>query len=390
MKILYFSFVELDIPNACQTHTLGILTGLSQNSCKVDAIIPRPKKVRPKIRDVRFYYLWPWEFSRLGRLWIKILGGAFFFGLCLFRKYDVIYVRELEANPFPRWCSRIFRIPFYIEINSILLKNMEMEGIKRARLHRAEKQQASDFNQASGLIVPSFPRYRWLIEYYNLNPNRVYMILNGINLPAVKKTKRSIAQKKLCLDQNGFYLGFLGNIWEYYDFKSILKAMKICQQELQDLFLILIGDGPEIENIKKISKKLHLTSKIIFLGYIQSEELFEVMGTIDVGLMNLTKKGLHDGGPVSTRFATYAAFKIPIIANNLYMENYPNELSQGLSLVPPENPHALADMILRLYNHPEERKEKAKILHGYVINNLTWNAVVKEILDIVNQKKRLK
>jgi len=55
MKILYFSFVELDIPNACQTHTLGVLRGFSNNSCKVDAVVPRPKKVRPKIPGARNY-----------------------------------------------------------------------------------------------------------------------------------------------------------------------------------------------------------------------------------------------------------------------------------------------------------------------------------------------
>ena len=99
MKILYFSFVELDIPNACQTHTLGVLAGFSQNSCSVDAIVPRPKKVSPTIAGVRFYYLWPWRFSAIGRLWIKILGGVYFFALCLLKKYDTIYVRELKVNP---------------------------------------------------------------------------------------------------------------------------------------------------------------------------------------------------------------------------------------------------------------------------------------------------
>jgi glycosyltransferase involved in cell wall biosynthesis len=390
LKIIYFSFAEIDIPNACQAHTLGVLHGFSNNSCKVDAIVPRPKKVRPKIPNVHFYYIWPWRFSALGRLWVKILGGAYFFILSLFKKYDAIYVRELEVNPFPRWCSKIFRIPFYIEINSILLRQMKMAGIDRNRVLRVERHQASDFKQATGLIVPSFPRYKWILEHYDLKPNKAHMILNGTNIPSAKKTERSIALNELNLAENGFYLGFLGNVWGYYDLNTIFKAMELCIERIPDLHMIMIGAGPEIDNLRNKSQEIQINSRLVFLGYVQPELLFDVMGAVDVGLINLTKIGLQDLGPVTTRFATYAAFQMPIIANSLYIEYYPDELSQGLSLVPPENPDALADMILWLYNHPLERKEKAEILHDFVINKLTWNAVTKEIVEIINHDKKLK
>lgn len=389
MKILYFSFVELDIPNACQTHTLGVLTGFSNNSCKVDAIVPRPKNVRPKISGVRFYYLWPWRFSVLGRLWIKILGGAFFFMLCLLKKYDAIYVRELEVNPFPRWCSIIFQIPLYIEINSILLQNMRISGIDRRRILKAERNQAADFHQAAGLIVPSFPRCRWIIDHYGLKPDKVHMILNGADVTSDKKIERSKALKNLNLPEDGFYLGFLGNIWEYYDLNSILKAMKLCHEEMPNLYMIMIGSGPGTDNLRNMSQEMHLTSRLIFIGYIQPESLFEVMGAIDVGLMVLTKKGIQDLGPITTRFATYAAFEMPVIANDVYIEDHPQELRDGLSLVPPQDSQALANTILWLYRHPKEREKKAKILHDFVVKKLTWNAVAGEILEIIKRDKKV-
>lgn len=389
MKILYFSFVELDIPNACQTHTLGVLTGFINNSCKVDAIIPRPKKVRPKISGVRFYYLWPWRFSVLGKLWVKILGGAFFFMLCLLKKYDAIYVREMEINPFPRWCSIIFQIPFYIEINSILLQNMEIAGVDNNRMLKIEGCQRADFNQASGLIVSSFPRCRWIIDYYGLNPCKVHMILNGTDTTSGKKIERSTALRNLNLPENGFYLGFLGNIWEYYDLSNILKAMKFCQEKMPNLYMIMIGSGPETDNLRSMSQEMHLTSRLIFLGYVQPELLFEVMGAIDVALMVLTKRGIEDLGPITTRFATYAAFEMPVIANDVYIEDYPQELRNGLSLVLPEDPQALADAILWLYRHQKEREKKANILHDFVVKKLTWDSVAKEILGIINHDKKI-
>ncbi len=388
-KILYFSFVELDIPNACQTHTLGVLAGFSNNSCQVDAVVPRPKEIRPKIHGIRFFYLWPWRFSCLGRLWVKIIGAVVFFGLCLLKKYDAIYVRELEVNPFPRWCSIIFQIPLYIEINSILLQNMEMAGVDNNRMLKIEGCQRADFNQASGLIVSSFPRCRWIIDYYGLKPDKVHMILNGTDATSDKKIERLKALKNLNLPENGFYLGFLGNIWEYYDLNSILKAMKLCQEKIPNLHGIMIGSGPETGNLRNIAHEMHLTSRLIFLGYVQPEVLFEVMGAIDVALMVLTKRGIEDLGPITTRFATYAAFEMPVIANDVYIEDYPRELRDGLSLVPSEDPQALADTMLWLCKHPKEREEKAKILHDFVVKKLTWDSVAGEILKIIKRDKKI-
>jgi glycosyltransferase involved in cell wall biosynthesis len=374
MRILYFAFIELDIPNACQTHTLGILSGLCNNDCKVDAIIPRPKKVKPKIIRTNFFYLWPWRFSQLGKFWIKILSGFYLIMLCLLRRYDAIYVRELEINPFPRWCAKLFNIPYYIEINGLLLLTAKFSDKNGNRRRRIERQQKKDFRCAAGLIVPSFPRSRWIINHYNLKVDKVHTILNGVTVPQTKKLSRGIALKRLNLPENGFYLGFLGSVWENYDLKSIIRAMNLCKKQLPNLYLIIIGGGPEMSNIKQVVKREGLSSKIVDLGFIQPFDLYKIMGAIDISLMNLA--------------ATYAAFQIPVIANSLHLENYPQELTKGLFTVPHEDPQALANMIIWLYDHPEERNDHAKILYDFVSRNLTWDLVSKEIRDIIHHDKK--
>ena len=136
-------------------------------------------------------------------------------------------------------------------------------------------------------------------------------------------------------------------------------------------------------------KLIGLSSKIVYLGYIQPEALYKVMGAIDLGLMVLTVGGLADLGPITTRFATYAAFEIPVIANRYYLQNYPKKLTKGLFTVTHENPQELADKIFWLYNHPEERKKKAEILYNFVLESLTWNFIAKEIMDIIDRDRKL-
>ena len=70
------------------------------------------------------------------------------------------------------------------------------------------------------------------------------------------------------------------------------------------------------------------------------------------------------------------------------LKHYPHEIAEGLFTVPHEDPEALADKIIWLYNHPEERNKNAKTLYDFVTKNLTWDIVSKEIRDIIYYDKK--
>ena len=389
-KILYFSFVEFDIPNACQTHTLGVLCGFSSNSCKVDAIVPRPKKVRPKIPGVHFYYLWPWRFSPMGRRWFKFLSSLVMIFLCMRNKYGFIYVREMEANPGPRLCSKLFHIPLYMEINDLIVPVQSEDGYSSHLIYKVKRNQELDFEHSAGLIIPSVPMRDWIINGYSLPASKVHMILNGTEVPNINKMDQALAREKLGLPLTCFCLGFVGNMHDRFDFNSTLNAFILCQDKIPNLRLAFVGNGPKANELRKKVNELGLERKIVFTGFVQPGELVRIVPAFDIGLMLPTKKATERYGPLSTKFSTYAIYQLQIIASGYSLEGYPDELSQGLFLVPPDDPYALADMILWLYNHPEEREQRANILHDFVIKKLTWNAVTKEILDIVKHDKKMK
>ncbi|CAB1064647.1 hypothetical protein D1BOALGB6SA_9443 [Olavius sp. associated proteobacterium Delta 1] len=319
----------------------------------------------------------------MGQRWVKIISGLYFFSLCLFNKYDAIYVRELEINPMPRWISILYRIPLYIEINNILSGNLKMRNAKPNYIKSAMIHQAADLRHAQGLIIPAYTACQSLIRSYKLKPEKAHVILNGFDQKIIRPTDRRAAIKRLKLPRDGFNLGYLGTIWQAYDMYGLLEAIKICQPKIPQLRLILIGAGPMLNDLIAEAQKLDLDSCLIVVGYIQPEELHTIMGAIDVGLIYLTRAGIKFGGPITTRFATFAGFRIPVIANDCYMDQYPAQLRQGLVLTRPADPQSLAEAICWLYAHPQERQRRGEILYDFAVNGLTWRAVVKKILAIV-------
>jgi glycosyltransferase involved in cell wall biosynthesis len=152
--------------------------------------------------------------------------------------------------------------------------------------------------------------------------------------------------------------------------------------------LILIGDGPIAGDLKRNVRELGLEKKIIFFGYVHPENLGRILPALDIGLLIRSKEGTLRYGPVSTKLSTYAAYSLPVITSGSSLEGYPDELVQGLNMVIPGDPNPLADKILWLYNHPDERRNKAKILYDFVSENLTWESVTQEILSIINHDKK--
>jgi len=153
--------------------------------------------------------------------------------------------------------------------------------------------QQLDFRCAEGLIVTSFPRSQWIIEHYNLDSDKVHTILNGVKVGKKRKLSRDISLKRLNLPEDSFNLGFLGSVWKDYDLISIIKAISLCKTQLPNLYLIIIGGGPDMQYIKQMVQSEGLSSKIVDLGFIRPDALFKVMGAIDIALMNLTSIGTH-------------------------------------------------------------------------------------------------
>ncbi|MBI4643516.1 MAG: glycosyltransferase [Deltaproteobacteria bacterium] len=383
MKILYFSYSNLDTPNANQAITLGLLRGFAANGCQVDAVVPRPSLYRPEIPFTRFHFLNPYRGGRRYLLREVPYSTFVLWSLCRRYKYDAIYARDMDVFIGPRLCSRFFHIPFYLQIDDTPVEGAYPPFIRKV----VELNLKLDYRQAAGLIVPSVPRCRWINRQYGVSMQKIHLVIFGTEeLPPGVPT-RAAAKKGLGLPAAAFCLGYLGSIYERYDFTTMLEAMVKCSAAIPDLYFIIVGGGSGVERVKQQARALGIAPRVIFTGFLQPEEFPQVLPAMDVGLMPLTKAAVLEHGPIHTKTATYASFALPVVAAgySFDLDEFPEEVRQGVWLAPPEDAAALAAIILRLYRHPGEGERKARSLRRYVRQRLTWPAVAADILAIMEK-----
>ncbi|MFZ5569582.1 MAG: glycosyltransferase [Thermodesulfobacteriota bacterium] len=379
MKILYFSYADLDTPSACQTHTLGVLRGFAANGCRVDAVVPRPVSDLPELPGVRYRYISRYRGKRRYLLREIPYSALWLMALCLRNRYEAIYARDMDVFIGPRLCSRWFRLPLFLEID-----DSPVEGSYPAIVRRIVKANLQlDYNAAAGLIVPSVPRCRLIARDFGIPAGKIHMILNGTEPWNGDVPARESVRESLGLPLDSFCLGYVGTLTERYDFSTLLKAMARCREHIPLLRLIVVGSGTEAPRLLQQARALGLGESLTMTGWLPQEALPGVLPAMDVGFMTLTKDALREHGPIHTKLGVYGIFHLPVVTAGTSLDGYPPEIREAVRLVPPGDDEALAAAIIRLHRHPAERERIAARLHDFVNRRLTWKAVTADILAVM-------
>jgi glycogen synthase len=184
---------------------------------------------------------------------------------------------------------------------------------------------------------------------------KIHLILNGTEeLDFGMIPTKAEARQRLRLPADAFCLGYLGVIYERYDFGTMLTAMAACLPLIPHLFFIIVGGGSSLEQVKRQAADLGLADRVVFTGFLPPEEFARVLPAMDVGLMPLTKSAVLEHGPIHTKMATYASFNLPVVTAGYSLEGYPEEVRSAVLLMPPEDAAALAAIILQLRQNPSE------------------------------------
>lgn len=133
---------------------------------------------------------------------------------------------------------------------------------------------------------------------------------------------------------------------EWKGLDGIIRAVARLAKEFPDVKLLIAGDGPEEEALKKLSTELNVQKHVTFLGRVSRAETWHIRKSSQVYVLNSTYEGLPH-----TALTSFAA-EIPMVATDIPGTN--EAVYAGISglLVPPGDDEALAAAIKRLFTDP--------------------------------------
>jgi 1,2-diacylglycerol 3-alpha-glucosyltransferase len=139
---------------------------------------------------------------------------------------------------------------------------------------------------ANELIVPTKKIYDLFKEKYNVDKN-IYIIPTGIEIDRfyeenIDPNSVEEVKKKIGLKKDTFTIVFVGRLAKEKNVDLLLEAQKEIKDKEKNINLVIIGDGPDMEEYKETSKRLGIDDVTFFVGKVPWEDIPKYYRAADV------------------------------------------------------------------------------------------------------------
>lgn len=163
-----------------------------------------------------------------------------------------------------------------------------------------------------------------------------------------------------------------------HDLETMIRSAAIVLREAPDTKFLLVGDGVVAEALRELARSLGIERSFIFPGYVNEEEMAVCLQAADV----YVSTSLSDSGiPAST--AEAMACGLPVISTDA--GDISQRIGDGGYIVPAKSPAAIAEKVLRLLNHDEERRRAGRRNRLYVEEHVNVYVVMKQMENLYSQ-----
>ncbi|MBC7095413.1 glycosyltransferase family 4 protein [Thermococcus sp.] len=184
------------------------------------------------------------------------------------------------------------------------------------------------------------------------------LIPNGIDLEKIQRVKKSSQEYDVI---------FVGRLIKEKNVDMLLEATKLVKENVPDLKMLIIGEGPERDNLTKLASKLELSRNVTFIGFLKDyEKLIAYMKSSKVFVLPSKREGF---GIVALEAN---ASGLPVITLDYPLNASKDLITHGYNgFISPPSPRSLAEYIeISLFNGKKFKRNCIKNAERYDWNNI--------------------
>lgn len=139
-------------------------------------------------------------------------------------------------------------------------------------------------------VVPLSRQLMEDVKKFNLSKNKLMYVQNGVDLSEVENIRDSHYLRKKGRPLETKQIGFIGQMIGRKNIRDVLDIFDSLCQELDNIELVLVGDGEEAPGLKSYTDTLMSRSKINFLGF--RNDRLELLAGFDLFVMTSSLEGV--------------------------------------------------------------------------------------------------
>ncbi|MCK1636931.1 glycosyltransferase family 4 protein [Bradyrhizobium sp. 157] len=214
------------------------------------------------------------------------------------------------------------------------------------------------------------------LERGRMNPDRVFVVRSGPNLARVRSLPANPVWKK----GRKFLVAYLGVIGKQEGLDLLLQSINHIRGERNrnDVQFVIVGNGPELDEVKKLAAALELNELVTFTGRVDDATLFTIISTADV-CVNPDRPNTMNDKSTMNKVMEYMALGKPIVQFDLTE----GRVSAGEASLYVQNTNTaeFGDKILELLDDPARRDRMGAFGQKRVYGELAWDHEAPKLLS---------
>jgi PEP-CTERM/exosortase A-associated glycosyltransferase len=175
--------------------------------------------------------------------------------------------------------------------------------------------------------------------------------------------------------------GFIGSFYAYEGLALLLKALPQMQARLPALRLLLVGGGPQEQELKALAARLGISDSVVFAGRVPHQQVAHYYSLIDVLVYPRLQMRLTDLVTPLKPLEAMAQGRL-VAASDVGGHRELIRAGKTGILFASDNIDALAAALLDLFLHPETWPALRLAARAYVETERNWRASVARYADV--------
>ncbi|MFN4006508.1 MAG: glycosyltransferase family 4 protein [Chitinophagaceae bacterium] len=279
--------------------------------------------------------------------------------------------------------SRQLRVPFVVYVHGPVVWEMRKWGVKRPLWGKwLEKNVEAVSLKRADLIACVTDEVRNKVIEMGIDESKVIVSPMSVDTSLFYPNKDAFVLKKKLNIEDKFVIGWTGSFRTFHGLDTVVKAFAKLQQKTDNVVLMLVGDGFERQNLKKLVQDLSLATKVIFTGKLPFTSIPDYVACFDVAIVSAkSAEGFHYSPLKLREYMATAKATIAPRAGDL-----PKEFNEGEHLLFYEagSEDDLLKQLEVIVQDDSLRLKLGKNALDYVLQSSTWAHELKRVVNLLN------
>jgi len=310
---------------------------------------------------------------------------------------DIIYARQNYSGIIPILLSRLFKIPYFSEINSIILRSKSEKYTLKSKIKLIMERLS--LKLANLIITPSLTLKNSIVERHRISSEKIHVVSNGVNEKLFfPSDKRSSLRKILGIESDDFVAGFVGSMGKWQGLDVLKGAILKALDANDEIKFLIVGDfirdsnhskmkaglGEAAKDIKNFIRANDLTDKVIYHKFVDYEKTVNFMNVCDVLLAPYTSEYHERAGGSPMKLYAYLGCAKPVIISDLgeLTDSFELQKHKAAYLIPPDDSEALAKAVLYFKENENAVRNYGQNGRAFILKARKWSHSCNKILSI--------